>query len=46
MYASVVETVDHPDYDEGTRAYDFRVLKLSGWVSKSCLAWNHHAIQC
>lgn len=36
--ATVVKRVSHPDFDRGTYAYDFVVLKLSGWV-RLC-GWN------
>lgn len=31
---TVVQTVEHPDFEQATFSYDFVVLKLNGWVSR------------
>ena len=33
VMVQIVDSVTHPDYNDGTKEYDFRILKLSGWVS-------------
>jgi hypothetical protein len=33
----IVESLNHPAYNDGTKEYDFRILKLSGWVRTSPL---------
>jgi hypothetical protein len=37
VYTTVEKRVVHPDYNKETDAYDFVVLKLSGWVRKMIL---------
>jgi hypothetical protein len=33
VYVQVVEEMTHPAYNSDTHEYDFRLLRIGGWVS-------------
>lgn len=34
VYVQIVEEISHPEYNPDTHEYDFRLLRLGGWVRK------------
>ena len=32
VYVQIIEEITHPAYNPDTHEYDFRILKLGGWV--------------
>jgi hypothetical protein len=41
VYTTVVQRVEHPDFDKKTKEYDFLVMKLGGWVSLSLTGFEN-----
>lgn len=40
VYVQIVEEISHPEYNPDTHEYDFRLLRLGGWVDKPVATLN------